>query len=96
MSRTTKKPAQVYSPSTTPLKPLEPIVVPPTAGFVEALFTEIQALEQARVEAHRFPDHVLYTEIQAHVSSALNELFKQGRIKVGLTINDKYITTKTE
>lgn len=96
MSRNTVKTAAPSHPTHTPRPPLEPIVVPPTDGFKEAVFREIQALEQARVDAHRFPDYVLRIELQQHLSAALNALYKEGRIKVGLTINDKYITTKTD
>lgn len=96
MSRKTVKPSVQAQPTYTPRPPLEPIVVPPTDGFKEAVFREIQALEHARVDAHRSPDYVLRIEFQQHLSAALNVLYKEGRIKVGLTINDKYITTKTD
>ena len=99
MSRMSRKPVKTAvqaQPKRTPRPPLEPIVVPPTDGFKEAVFREIQALEQARVEANRLPDYVLRIEFQNHLSAALNALYKEGRIKVGMTINDKYITTKTD
>lgn len=96
MSRKPVKTAVQAQPKRTPRPPLEPIVVPPTEGFKEAVFREIQALEQARVEANRLPDYVLRIEFQNHLSAALNALYKEGRIKVGMTINDKYITTKTD
>lgn len=96
ISKRTVKLAVQAQPTHTPPPPLEPIVVSPTDGFKEAVFREIQALEQARVDAHRFPDYVLQIEFQQHLSAALNALYKEGRIKVGLTINDKYITTKTD
>lgn len=96
MSRKPVKTAVQAQPKRTPRPPLEPIVVPPTDGFKEAVFREIQALEQARVEANRLPDYVLRIEFQNHLSAALNALYKEGRIKVGMTINDKYITTKTD
>ena len=94
--RTPIAPAARTAPSTTPLKPLEPIVVSPSEAFTEALFAEIQRLEQARQEAHRFPDYPLYRELVAHVGQALNALYRDGRIHVGSTINDKYITTQTD
>lgn len=75
---------------------VEPIVIPPSDEFTEALYGEIQRLVKARLEARRIPDHVCYRELQRHVSSALNALYKDGRIKVGLTLNDKYITTKIQ
>ena len=96
MSRKPVKTAVQAQPTRTPRPPLEPIVVPPTDGFKEAVFREIQALEQARVEANRLPDYVLQVELLHHLSSALNALYKEGRIIVGNTVNDKFITTKTD
>lgn len=88
--------AAAYTPHTEPTPPLQPIVVPPSEEFTEAVYREIARLEKAREDAHRIPDYVLRIELSHHLSSALNELYKAGRIKVGLTINDKYITTKKE
>ena len=75
---------------------IKPIIVAPSEEFAEALFAEIKRLEQGRIDAHRFPSYVLHTDIVQHVSSALNALYKAGRIKVGRTLNNKYITTTTE
>lgn len=75
---------------------IEPIIVAPSGEFVEAIFAEIERLEQGRINAQRFPYYVLHTDIVRHVSSALNALYKAGRIKVGRSLNDKYITTTTE
>lgn len=75
---------------------IEPIIVAPSEEFAEALFAEIKRLEQERIDAHRFPNYVLHTDIVQHVSSTLNALYKAGRIKVGRSLNDKYITTTTE
>ena len=41
------------------------------------------------------PAHAMYEDLTAKVHDALNALYSQGRIKVGRTINSKYITTKT-
>lgn len=48
-------------------------------------------MEQAKKDAHRLPDHTVYRELEKHLSSALNALYKEGRIIVGNTVNDKYI-----
>ena len=96
MSRKPDKTTVQAQPTHTQRPSLEPIVVPPTDGFKEAVFREIQALEQARVDANRLPYYVLRIEFQNHLSAALNALYKEGRIKVGLALNDKYITTKTD
>jgi len=79
-----------------PRPPLEPIVISPSEEFKSALLDEIQRMEQARRDAHRIPEHILYRELISHISTALNALYKDEKIKVGPTINDKYISTITE
>lgn len=92
-----RKQKPIHKPIThTPQKPLEPIVTPASEEFKLALYAELQRMIQARRDALRIPDHVLYGELMRHISSALNDLYKDGLIKVGPTINDKYITTETE
>ena len=80
----------------TPRKPLEPVEIEPSDRFTEAVFEELRMLEQAKNDARREPRHTMYIEFQRHLSAALNALYKAGRIKVGLTINDKYISTDTD
>jgi len=75
----------------TPRKPLEPVEIEPSDGFKEAVFAELQRLEQAKHDAHREPHHTMYIEFQKQVSKALNALYKDGRIQVGQCLNDKYI-----
>lgn len=71
--------------------PPKPIVTPPSEAFTEAVFEELSLLQEAKRSAHRVPEHTLYRELAAHLSAALNSLYKQGRIRVGDTVNDKYI-----
>lgn len=76
-----------------PLPPLEPIVIAPSEQFRSAVLEEIRAMEQARRNAKRLPEHILYRELERHLASALNALYTEGRLTVGLTINDKYLRT---
>ena len=80
----------------TPRPPLEPIVTPPSEEFKTALYAEIQRMEQARRDVRRIPEHILYVDLLSHISAALNALYKDGKIKVGQTVNDKHITTQSE
>lgn len=74
------------------LSPLpKPIITPPSEAFTEAVFEELARLQEAKHAATRVPEHTLYRELGAHLSAALNSLYKQGRIRVGDTVNDKYI-----
>ncbi|MCQ2058682.1 MAG: hypothetical protein MJY71_02495 [Bacteroidaceae bacterium] len=75
-----------------PYTPLQEITTAPTDDFKQAILCELRAMQQACTEAHRQPDHVLYTELLQHLSAALNELYLEKRIGVGNTLNDKYIT----
>ena len=50
-------------------------------------------MEQARRDAHRVPDHILYRELERHLAAALNALYAEGRLSWGSTINDKYLRT---
>ncbi len=94
MSRGRKTPgAAVSRPEPSP--PLEPVTVPPSEEFTETVYRELRRLEEAKRSARRLPEHTLYRELSAHLASALNALYKEGRIRVGETINDKYISTNT-
>ena len=53
------------------------------------------AIEREKEAAGKMPSHAMYEDLTAKVHDALNALYSQGRIKVGRTINSKYITTKT-
>ena len=76
------------------MPPLEPIRIVPSEAFKEATLNEIKRFEQAHIDAHRVPNHILHRQFLSLVSDALNALYKEGRIRVGMTVNDKYITTQ--
>lgn len=61
----------------------------------EAIFRTISAIEREKEAAGKMPSNAMYEDLTAKVHGALNALYSQGRIKVGRTINSKYITTKT-
>ena len=61
----------------------------------EAVFRTISAIEREKEAAGKMPSHAMYEDLTARVRDALNRLYSQGKIKVGNTINSKYITTKT-
>lgn len=91
MARKTKSAPAIYT--STPLPPLEPVVIAPSERFRSAVLEEIRAMEQARRNARRLPEHILYRELERHLASTLNALYTEGRLTVGLTINDKYLRT---
>lgn len=78
------------------LPPLEKITITPSDKFTDALYNELTRLWEARKGANRIPEHILLVEFRKHVLDALNALYKAGRIKVGQTINDKYIIPNIE
>lgn len=51
----------------------------------------IKHLQNAKETAKIEPSHVLRVELTKEINNALNRLHKDGKIKVGDTINDKYI-----
>lgn len=59
----------------------------------EALLQEIRAIEGERRGRNIEPCHALHREVHRRVDDALNRLYKSGKIIVGDTINDKYIST---
>lgn len=77
-----------------PRPPLEPIVTQPSEAFKDAVFNELLGMEQARRDASRMPEHILYRELERHLAAALNALYSDGRLTVGQTVNDKYLRTK--
>lgn len=62
--------------------------------FDEAILAEIQAMEQEREQEHKSPVFVLRIDFIRRVNDALNRLYKEGKIRVGETLNDKYISTR--
>jgi len=51
------------------------------------IVTELIESKKDKIE----PDIITFTELILGIKGALNELFKDGKIKVGETVNDKYI-----
>lgn len=60
----------------------------------EALLDIIKLIENEKRDERREPHFALRMEVYARVNDALNNLYKQGRIKVGDTINDKWISSE--
>lgn len=61
----------------------------------EAIFRTIAAIEREKEADGKMPAHAIYEDLISKMRDALNRLYSQGRIRVGNTINSKYITTKT-
>ncbi len=62
--------------------------------FDEAILVELQAMEQEREQENKSPVFVLRIDFMRRVNDALNRLYKEGKIRVGETLNDKYISTR--
>ena len=65
------------------------------SGLDEALLREIRAIEGERRAKSVEPIHALYRDLHRRVDEALNRLYKAGMIRVGDTINDRYISSTT-
>lgn len=61
----------------------------------EKVLETIIRITKEKEDARKFPTHVMYieliNELGRGINPALRELWKEGRIKAGNTINDKYI-----
>lgn len=57
----------------------------------EALMQVIREIVQEKQSARKFPTHATKRDVYDKVRQALNTLWAQGRIKVGDTINDRWI-----
>ena len=55
------------------------------------LLNFIQCLQTAKETAKIEPSHICRIELGKEINNSLNRLFKAKKIKVGDTINDKYI-----
>ena len=62
----------------------------------EAMYEVVVEIEQEKEAARKAPTHAMYEDIIAKVKEALNTLYTQERIKVGHTLNSRFVTTKTE
>lgn len=58
----------------------------------EALFKLIGIIADRKAALGIVPTHALRSEIEQEVSKALNQLYTDGRIKVGKTLNSKWIS----
>ena len=62
--------------------------------YIKQKLDEIHDKKKGKVT----PDHVILTELNnaviQDIKDTLNDLYKEGEIKVGNTINGKYITRK--
>lgn len=67
----------------------------PTPELITALYDQLKACEADKKERNVRPTHTLRMDLYAIYRDALNELYKAGKIKVGDTLNDKYIKTIT-
>jgi hypothetical protein len=62
----------------------------------DVLFELIKSLEEKKKADKTYPYHVMRQEVYAAVADALNDLYKEGRISVGVSLNDKWVTTNGE
>jgi hypothetical protein len=54
---------------------------------VLSIVTELIEKKKGKIE----PEIITFSELIQSIKGSLNELYKEGKIKVGDTINDKYI-----
>lgn len=57
----------------------------------EALMQVIREIVQEKQSAGKYPTYATKRDVYEKVRQALNTLWAQGRIKVGDTINDRWI-----
>lgn len=73
-------------------------------SILNDVYNTIQTMERERKQALRAPFHAMYGDLVRRCSKydgktlrgALNILYKQRKIKIGRTINDRYISTQWE
>lgn len=63
-------------------------------SFTQALLQLLTSLEDNKKADRVAPTHILLTEVHSAVNNALNQLYKEGKIQVGSTLNSKYIIVK--
>ena len=59
-----------------------------------ALLDLIATIESKKREAKIEPSHATLLEVNEIINNNLNELYKDGKIEVGKTLNSKWIKTK--
>jgi hypothetical protein len=63
----------------------------------DRIMTVIRRIEAGKVAANRVPAHALFIEVANAYGNAdeareeLNRLYREGKIEVGRTVNDRYI-----
>lgn len=57
----------------------------------QALLELICRIVEEKKQSGAFPEYVLSKEVYDEVSKSLNSLYSQGKIKVGKTLNYKWI-----
>jgi hypothetical protein len=62
--------------------------------FENALLKELANMQKEREAQNITPTHLLYVDVKNRLNSALNALYEEKKIKVGKTINDKYISVE--
>lgn len=58
----------------------------------EVLYNLIKHIQERKTNSGVAPAHVLKIEIDTEVNKALNNLYKDGKIRIGRTLNDKWIS----
>lgn len=61
----------------------------------EAMYEVVAEIEQEKEVARKEPTHAMYEDIIEKVKEALNTLYTRKKIKVGHTLNSRFVTTKT-
>ena len=57
----------------------------------EALLEVISRIVETKKQSGVFPTYALSREVYNEVAKTLNKLYSEGKIKVGNTLNDKWI-----
>ena len=61
----------------------------------EIVIATLKRITKEKEDARRFPTHVMYieliNELGKKINPVLRELWKEGKIKAGNTMNDKFI-----
>lgn len=60
----------------------------------ETLLKIIQEEQERKEREGIIPTHTLRLDLNRIISNALNELYREGKIEVGPTVNDKWIRIK--
>lgn len=64
--------------------------------FEEAVLNLLNDMEEEKKRRGIAPTHTISAELHLMLKSALNNLYRSGKINVGITLNGKYIEVKRE